>query len=624
MTRSAAASKAAEGDSDTTATTTVFLQSPVENADGSISPELAAALKAEAAHYARVAIQEREKMERLQWGLRRAHTDRHMSHRLSTVVPEPQNSNDTSAHRPVQRSTSFSGVQMQTRSTDRRQAQRELEMYIELQRQQKREEEARKQTTKVKPQPAENPAAVPRFNLHVPDEVTRRNPSTFVARDASPPVESNHQSSSFELDDIQMQRAIHLRQEIERREAALNATSDACCIRCSSFLLRLLNMLKLLYGLVLAGIAFAIVALYSRSTTASTDNPTDNGVLVAVLVTGCVVVLNSAAFGPWFCGWCLGDRHRLAAVVVYCTLCFFIIAATSFAVWFVLSNEDCNSIIFGFDGNVSAIVIALEDPQSACETFSSSSDVVVALDVLGMGAAVAVALLSVGLVLPTMAFVVALLYYGCNLHERTNRQKRIGALREKLIEMSVNFENRQQGRSAETKPSPDDALQAQAVEPVALQRVVSDKPIADGIDEQELAQASGNNDTVALVEEPTIRGAFGSSGPLSRSSATAATSDDDSAAVEVTKTGHTVDVSVVAVSNAQPLASIAHDSSSDEDNDERMCVVCWDSPKDTLIQPCNHMCLCYECATTLDDRGVRISQCPMCRGNVVDIIKVFF
>lgn len=31
---------------------------------------------------------------------------------------------------------------------------------------------------------------------------------------------------------------------------------------------------------------------------------------------------------------------------------------------------------------------------------------------------------------------------------------------------------------------------------------------------------------------------------------------------------------------------------------------------DTMIKPCNHMCLCYDCALDLKDRT---SKCPLCR-----------
>ena len=77
-------------------------------------------------------------------------------------------------------------------------------------------------------------------------------------------------------------------------------------------------------------------------------------------------------------------------------------------------------------------------------------------------------------------------------------------------------------------------------------------------------------------------------------------------------------------STEKKVVPAVNDDADDDEDEDRLCVICWDAPKDTLIQPCNHLCLCHSCATKVDHRGVRISQCPMCRGNVFDTIKVFF
>jgi hypothetical protein len=46
------------------------------------------------------------------------------------------------------------------------------------------------------------------------------------------------------------------------------------------------------------------------------------------------------------------------------------------------------------------------------------------------------------------------------------------------------------------------------------------------------------------------------------------------------------------------------------------CVVCLSNQKDTMITPCNHLCLCSTCCAN-------ISCCPLCRGAVERFVKVY-
>lgn len=48
------------------------------------------------------------------------------------------------------------------------------------------------------------------------------------------------------------------------------------------------------------------------------------------------------------------------------------------------------------------------------------------------------------------------------------------------------------------------------------------------------------------------------------------------------------------------------------------CVVCLSSPKNTLLQPCKHICVCSECAEKM-----RSSECPICRRRVEGVELVF-
>jgi len=58
---------------------------------------------------------------------------------------------------------------------------------------------------------------------------------------------------------------------------------------------------------------------------------------------------------------------------------------------------------------------------------------------------------------------------------------------------------------------------------------------------------------------------------------------------------------------------------SDEDEIAE-CVVCMTNPKNTLVLPCTHMCLCVECANIM--RSHHNSRCPICRTNVQSLVNV--
>jgi hypothetical protein len=76
------------------------------------------------------------------------------------------------------------------------------------------------------------------------------------------------------------------------------------------------------------------------------------------------------------------------------------------------------------------------------------------------------------------------------------------------------------------------------------------------------------------------------------------------------------------------------DGNGDADgSDANMCVVCYSEPKDCVIVPCGHCCLCFGCATDLANTGsvelrygeVRTgadAKCPMCRYRIESILHV--
>mmetsp|Transcript_100007 Transcript_100007/g.122359 ORF Transcript_100007/g.122359 Transcript_100007/m.122359 type:complete len:371 (+) Transcript_100007:20-1132(+) len=58
--------------------------------------------------------------------------------------------------------------------------------------------------------------------------------------------------------------------------------------------------------------------------------------------------------------------------------------------------------------------------------------------------------------------------------------------------------------------------------------------------------------------------------------------------------------------------------------DEDECVVCYEPPKDHMIMPCNHVCLCGDCANTEYPSPHKGQVCPMCNEEVQDIKQVFY
>lgn len=47
------------------------------------------------------------------------------------------------------------------------------------------------------------------------------------------------------------------------------------------------------------------------------------------------------------------------------------------------------------------------------------------------------------------------------------------------------------------------------------------------------------------------------------------------------------------------------------------CCICYTKDRDHAIAPCFHMCVCVTCAQ-------RITACPMCRGEVIQIHRIYF
>lgn len=53
------------------------------------------------------------------------------------------------------------------------------------------------------------------------------------------------------------------------------------------------------------------------------------------------------------------------------------------------------------------------------------------------------------------------------------------------------------------------------------------------------------------------------------------------------------------------------------------CVICLTEPSNTAVQPCNHLCLCDECARILgSETEFHRRKCPVCRAQLVSFLRI--
>lgn len=56
-----------------------------------------------------------------------------------------------------------------------------------------------------------------------------------------------------------------------------------------------------------------------------------------------------------------------------------------------------------------------------------------------------------------------------------------------------------------------------------------------------------------------------------------------------------------------------------ETANEEFCLICFTNGINTMIQPCNHMCLCEECAQLMKNKT---ESCPLCRQRIVSFMTL--
>jgi len=62
----------------------------------------------------------------------------------------------------------------------------------------------------------------------------------------------------------------------------------------------------------------------------------------------------------------------------------------------------------------------------------------------------------------------------------------------------------------------------------------------------------------------------------------------------------------------------------DVTTNEDECVVCYEPPKDHMIIPCNHVCLCPDCATNSYCEPHDHQVCPLCNKAIEDVKQVYY
>lgn len=54
------------------------------------------------------------------------------------------------------------------------------------------------------------------------------------------------------------------------------------------------------------------------------------------------------------------------------------------------------------------------------------------------------------------------------------------------------------------------------------------------------------------------------------------------------------------------------------EQEQKLCVICQVQEKTVLLLPCRHLCLCEKCSVRSE-----VTDCPLCRLNIQDKIRVF-
>lgn len=56
------------------------------------------------------------------------------------------------------------------------------------------------------------------------------------------------------------------------------------------------------------------------------------------------------------------------------------------------------------------------------------------------------------------------------------------------------------------------------------------------------------------------------------------------------------------------------------EREKHLCIICYDRPRNIILYPCKHMCICEDCYTTLRRE---LQGCPLCRSSIININHVY-
>eukprot|EP00794_Sanderia_malayensis_P015910 gene15910-17510_t len=87
----------------------------------------------------------------------------------------------------------------------------------------------------------------------------------------------------------------------------------------------------------------------------------------------------------------------------------------------------------------------------------------------------------------------------------------------------------------------------------------------------------------------------------------------------------------VFVREERPIVPVEHDEEEPDANvrkdivtdEQHICIACQENPRDILILPCRHLCLCHNCAEMLPGHQFGRRACPLCRKPIDNTMKVF-
>ena len=86
--------------------------------------------------------------------------------------------------------------------------------------------------------------------------------------------------------------------------------------------------------------------------------------------------------------------------------------------------------------------------------------------------------------------------------------------------------------------------------------------------------------------------------------------------------GDKVEVPRVQLGRKQLCSCTGVEAALQTDHGDFWCAVCYANKRDWMVRPCNHVCLCFECAT--ENIHHLHGHCPMCQEMISRVEKVYF